>query len=208
MAYPVAMRGVDEESGEYLGPSRKQNRREALEVLALAEALVGLPDGRLAKLPVPDSLMPHIAETRRITSHIARKRQMAFLAKQMRREDEATLEALRDALDAGGEAARIDTARLHRAEQWRLRLLDEGDTALAALLDEYPNADRQKLRQLVRNALAERAKNKPPAAFRELFRELRDVFAGAASAAADDNDDDAAYDSVDVDETGDGTRQA
>ena len=118
------MRGVDEESGEYLGPSRKQNRREALQVLALAEALVGLPDGRLAKLPVPDSLMPHIADTRRITSHIARKRQMAFLAKQMRREDEATLEALRDALDAGGEAARIDTARLHRAEQWRLRLLD------------------------------------------------------------------------------------
>lgn len=202
------MRGVDEESGEYLGPSRKQNRREALEVLALAEALVGLPDGRLAKLPVPDSLMPHIADTRRITSHIARKRQMAFLAKQMRREDEATLEALRDALDAGGEAARIDTARLHRAEQWRLRLLDEGDTALTALLAEYPNADRQKLRQLVRNALAERAKNKPPAAFRELFRELRDVFAGAASAAADDNDDDAAYDSVDDDETGDGTRQA
>ncbi len=200
------MRGVDEESGEYLGPSRKQNRREALEVLALAEALVGLPDGRLAKLPVPDSLMPHIADTRRITSHIARKRQMAFLAKQMRREDEATLEALRDALDAGGEAARIDTARLHRAEQWRLRLLDEGDTALAALLDEYPNADRQKLRQLVRNALAERAKNKPPAAFRELFRELRDVFAGAASAA--DDSDDAAYDSFDDDENEDGTRQA
>lgn len=201
------MRGVDEESGEYLGPSRKQNRREALEVLALAEALVGLPDGRLAKLPVPDSLMPHIADTRRITSHIARKRQMAFLAKQMRREDEATLEALRDALDAGGEAARIDTARLHRAEQWRLRLLDEGDTALAALLDEYPNADRQKLRQLVRNALAERAKSKPPAAFRELFRELRDVFAGAASAATDDSDD-AAYDSFDDDENEDGTRQA
>ena len=206
MAYPVAMRGVDEESGEYLGPSRKQNRREALEVLALAEALVGLPDGRLAKLPVPDSLMPHIADTRRITSHIARKRQMAFLAKQMRREDEATLEALRDALDAGGEAARIDTARLHRAEQWRLRLLDEGDTALAALLDEYPHADRQRLRQLVRNALAERAKNKPPAAFRELFRELRDVFAGAASAA--DDSDDAAYDSFDDDENEDGTRQA
>ena len=200
------MRGVDEESGEYLGPSRKQNRREALEVLALAEALVGLPDGRLAKLPVPDSLMPHIADTRRITSHIARKRQMAFLAKQMRREDDDTLQALRDALDAGGEAARIDTARLHRAEQWRLRLLDDGDTALAALLDEYPHADRQRLRQLVRNALAERAKNKPPAAFRELFRELRDVFAGAASAA--DDSDDAAYDSFDDDENEDGTRQA
>ncbi|KLJ01687.1 hypothetical protein WQ56_05280 [Luteimonas sp. FCS-9] len=171
------MRGIDEDSGEYLGPSRKQQRREALEVLALAEALVALPEGRLAKLPVPDTLLPHIAETRRITSHIARKRQMAFLAKQMRREEDETLEAIRDALDAGGEAARIETAMLHRAEAWRTRLLDEGDAALAELLETYPQADRQRLRQLVRNALAERARNKPPAAFRELFRLLRDTVA-------------------------------
>lgn len=177
MAYPVAMRGIDEDSGEYLSPSRKQQRREALEVLSLAEALVALPEGRLAKLPVPDALLPHIAETRRITSHIARKRQMAFLAKQMRREEDETLEAIRDALDAGGEASRIETAMLHRAESWRTRLLDEGDAALAELLEAYPQADRQRLRQLVRNALAERAKNKPPAAFRELFRLLRDTVA-------------------------------
>lgn len=203
MAYPVAMRGVDEESGEYLGPSRKQNRREALEVLALAEALVGLPDGRLAKLPVPDTLIPHIADTRRITSHIARKRQMAFLAKQMRRESDDTLHALRDALDVGGEAARVDTARLHRAEQWRARLLEEGDSALASLLDAYPHADRQRLRQLVRNTLAERARNKPPASFRELFRELRDMLASAAgedAVAEDDRDDHA---DVDADDSSD-----
>ena len=37
MTYPVAMRGINEDSGEYLGPSRKQNRREALEVLSLAD---------------------------------------------------------------------------------------------------------------------------------------------------------------------------
>ncbi|MCD9028101.1 DUF615 domain-containing protein [Luteimonas sp. BDR2-5] len=173
------MRGVDEDTGEYLGPSRTQQRREALEVLALSEQLAALPEGQLAKLPVPDQLLPHIAEARRITSHIARKRQLAFLAKQMRREDDETLHAIRDALDAGGESARLDTARLHRAEQWRTRLLDEGDTALAELLDTYPHADRQRLRQLVRNTLAERAKNKPPANFRELFRELRGVLAHA-----------------------------
>ncbi len=191
------MRGVDDESGEYLGPSRKQNRREALEVLALAEAIVALPDGRLARLPVPDTLMPHILDTRRITSHIARKRQMAFLAKQMRREDEATLEAMRDALDAGGEAARVETALLHRAETWRTRLLDDGDAALAELLDAYPHADRQRLRQLVRNALAEKARGKPPAAFRDLFRELRGVFAAATVADAVTDADDTADETPD-----------
>ena len=185
MTYPVAMRGIDEDSGEYLSPSRKQNRRDALEVLSLADALVALSDNQLGKLPVPDTLLPHIADARRITSHIARKRQLAFLAKQMRRESDETLEAIRDAMDAGGSAARFETAMLHRAETWRTRLLDDGDAALAELLDAYPDADRQRLRQLVRNTLAERAKNKPPAAFRELFRELRGVFAAAALVAGE-----------------------
>jgi ribosome-associated protein len=171
------MRGTDEESGEYLGPSRSQQRREALDVLELAGTLSDLAPGALAKLPVPDHLLPHIAEARRITSHIAHKRQLAFLAKQMRREDDAVLDAIRDALDAGGEAARLETALLHRAERWRERLLDEGDAALAELLAEHPQADRQQLRQLVRNALEERKRDKPPRAFRELFRLLRDVLA-------------------------------
>ena len=85
------------------------------------------------------------------------------------------LDAIRDALDAGGEAARKDTALLHRAEAAREQLLDGGDEALTMFLDAHPGADRQRLRQLVRNALDERAKDKPPRAYRELFREVRDV---------------------------------
>ena len=169
------MRGIDEETGEYLGPSRSQRRREALEVRELGEQLVALSPAQLAKLPIPDDLMPHILETRRIDSRIARKRQLLFLAKQMRREDVGTLEAIRDALDSGGEAARQETALLHRLETWRERLLEHGDEALAALLEEHPHADRQQIRQLVRNVHAERKKGRPHHAFRELFRVLRDT---------------------------------
>lgn len=171
------MRGRDEDTGEFLAPSRSQQRREALDVLVLAQRLAALDPGTLAKLPIPEHLQAHITDTRRVTSHIARKRQMAFLAKQMRREDDAALDAIRDALDAGGEAARRDTALLHRAEAWRDRLLDDGDGALAELLDEYPHADRQRLRQLARNAVDERSRNKPPHSQRELFRELRELLA-------------------------------
>lgn len=168
------MRGKDEDTGDFLGPSRSAQRREALDVLELAKQLVELDPGRLAKLPLGEHLLPHIAQARRISSHIARKREIAFLAKQLRREDDEALDALRDALDVDGEAARLDTARLHRAEAWRERLVgDDADAALSALLDEYPGADRQRLRQLVRNALAERKAAKPPRAFRELYREVR-----------------------------------
>ncbi|WP_407351938.1 ribosome biogenesis factor YjgA [Luteimonas sp. R10] len=169
------MRGIDEDSGEYLGPSRSQQRRDALEVLALGERLVALSPAQLRQLPIPDPLLPHILDAQRIGSHIARKRQLAFLAKQMRREDEDTLHAIRDALDAGGESARQETALLHRAEAWRDRLLAEGDAALAELLSEHPSADRQHVRQLVRNALEERRLDKPPRAYRELFRLLRET---------------------------------
>ncbi|MGJ4804899.1 ribosome biogenesis factor YjgA [Luteimonas sp. SDU82] len=188
------MRGKDEETGDFLSPSRSQQRREALDVLALAGTLAELEPGRLAKLPLPEHLLPHVAEARRISSHIARKRQLAFLAKQMRREDDEVLDAIRDALDAGGEAARQETALLHRAERWRERLLDEGDAALGELLAEFPQADRQKLRQLVRNALDERARNKPPRAFRDLFREIRDLLTIAGGEASGDGDGAAAED--------------
>jgi len=174
------MRGRDDETGEFLGPSRSQNRREALEVLALGEKLVSLSDAQLAKLPVPESLLPHIRECRRITAQIAHKRQLQYLAKQMRREDDEVLEAIRDALDEKGEAARREVAAMHRVEAWREKLLAEGDAALAQLLDEYPHADRQSLRQLVRNTLEERKRNKPPRAFRELYRELRELLLGGS----------------------------
>src|SRR5690606_6972761 len=94
MDYPVAMRGRDEETGQFLSPSRSEQRRAALDVLALGERLAALTPTQLAKLPVPESLLPHIAETRRITAHVARKRQVAFLAKQMRREDDEVLDAI------------------------------------------------------------------------------------------------------------------
>ncbi|WP_159016198.1 ribosome biogenesis factor YjgA [Cognatiluteimonas profundi] len=181
------MRGRDEDTGDFLGPSRSEQRRAALDVLALGQQLAALSAAQLAKLPIPDDLMPHIVDTQRITSHVAHKRQLAFLAKQMRREDDATLDAIRDALDAGGEAGRRETALLHRLEGWRDRLLADGDAALSDLLVEFPDADRQHLRQLARNAIEERNRNKPPHASRELFRALRELLVEPS----DNIDDDA-----------------
>ena len=174
------MRGRDEDSGDFHGPSRSEQRRTALDVLELGERLASLAPAQLAKLPVPDALLPHIAETRRMASHGARKRQLGFLAKQMRREDPEALDAIRDALEAGGEATRRETALLHRAEVARDQLLEGGDEALSAFLDAHPGADRQRLRQLLRSAADERARDKPPRAYRELFRELRELMAADA----------------------------
>jgi len=165
----------DDETGQYPPPSRSEQRRQALDVLALAGQLLELDTGRLAQLPLPEEVRAQIAHGQRISSHIARKRQLAFIAKTMRREEDDVLAAIRDALDASGETARQENARLHRIEHWRERLMAEGDTALGELLAQYPEADRQHLRHLARQALLERRENKPPRAFRALFQSLREV---------------------------------
>ena len=198
MDYPVAMRGRDEDTGEFLSPSRSQNRRDALDVLALGETLTALSAAQLARLPIPEELLPHIRETQRMTSHGARKRQHAFLAKQMRRQDDEVLDAIRDALDAHSEGSKRQVADMHRAEEWRVRLIEGGDEAMSAFIGAHPDADRQRLRQLVRNAKDEATRNKPPRAFRELFREIRNAFEGGSAAPHDFDADIADDDSSDA----------
>ena len=193
------MRGRDEETGEFFSPSRSAQRRAALDVLELCEQLVAMSAAQLGKLPIPEHVLPHIRDAQRITSHIARKRQIAFLAKQVRKLDEEAIDAIRDALSKDGEAARRETAAMHRLEALRDALLGEdGDAAMTDLLAAHPGADRQQLRQLVRNALDERKRNKPPRAYRELYRLLRELHAQDAADAGD------THDAFDEDGEGDG----
>jgi ribosome-associated protein len=164
-------------------PSRSQRRRDALAVFELAERLVALTEAQLGQLPLDEDLLTEIEKAQRISQQIARKRQIQYLAKMMRRHEDE-LPALRAQLDHDRQLARRDTAELHRLEEWRDRLIDDGDEALTELLQQFPSADRQHLRQLARQARAERNENRPPHAFRELFRELRTLFENGDDAGA------------------------
>jgi len=161
---------------ENLPPSRSQQRREALEIFALAETLAAQSDAQLSRVPLDEEILAEVQRTRAITSHIARKRATQFLAKQLRKLDETDLEPIRAALAQDRTKAHHEAAVLHRLETWRDRLIGEGDAALDELLVLHPAADRQQLRQLARNARAERDREKPLHAYRELFRALRELF--------------------------------
>lgn len=159
-----------------LAPSRSQLRRDALDVLVLAERLLELPAAAREKLALGDAVLREVEVALSIHAHVARKRQIQFLAKQLRR-DEDSLAKVRSAVDANADARRREAAGLHRIERWRDRLVAEGDAAISDLLVEFPDAglDRQQLRTLARQAAAEHAKGKPPAAARQLFRLLREA---------------------------------
>lgn len=167
------MREAQEPDDESLPPSRSQLRRDALEIFKLAEALVAFGEAQLERMPLDDEVRNEVLRTRAIGSNIARKRQTQYLAKQLRSLSDEELEPIRRALSRDKQQSHRDAAVIHRIEAWRERLIDEGDDALGELLSLHPTADRQHLRQLARNALAERKAGKPPHAYRELFRALR-----------------------------------
>ena len=175
---------TDDPEHDY-GPTRTQQRRDALAVLALANQLVELPPSKLAKLDLPEDVQREIAQTRRITAHIAHKRQLAFLAKVMRRHDPEVFDGVRAALGVNRERQRQETAAMHRLEAMRDRLLADADAAISELITQHPNIDRQHLRSLVRQAKIEHEGNKPPRAYREIFQLLKQL----AEEGADESDE-------------------
>jgi ribosome-associated protein len=154
--------------------SKTQQKRAMLELQALGVALVALPQARLSAMQLPAALAAAIAEARRMTRHEAKRRQLQYIGKLMRSIDAAPIREQLAALR--GESAQA-AAQHRRLEDWRSRLLADDD-ALTAFAEEFPRADLQALRAAIRNARKEQAASKPPRAYRELFRLVREAAAG------------------------------
>ncbi len=156
-----------------LPPSKTRRKAEMHALQALGETLVELEPARFSTLAtdvgLPERLVDAIVAARGITAWGGRKRQLQYVGKLMREVDIAPLEA-RLNLWAQGHA--IDTARQHAIERWRDRLLAEPD-ALDALAARCPTLDRTRFRSLIAKTKVERERGAPPAAYRELFRELK-----------------------------------
>ena len=146
--------------------SKTRRKNEMLELQALGAALVELSDPLLAQFALEPALREAVAEAKRINSHGAKKRQLQYIGRLMREVDAEPIRARLAAL-AGGSAQA--TAHHRRLEAWRARLLAD-DAALTEFAAAHPGADLQELRALIRNARKEAKEQKPPRAYRELFR--------------------------------------
>lgn len=155
-------------------PSKSQLKREMHALQALGETLIAMKPAERARFPLSDDMLRAIEETSRIRSHEGRRRHMQYVGKLIRKEDLTAIQGVFDAIKQ--EKEQRDHA-FHRLEKWRDRLVDEGDDAVDLFMADYPNADRQALRQLVRNARKEREQGKPPTSSRKLFKHLRDTLA-------------------------------
>jgi len=190
--------GHDEEVDFIEPPSKSSLKREMHALQDLGEQLVALSPERLKKVPLPDSLYEAIRAAQGFKME-ARRRQMQYIGKLMRKIDPAPIQAQLD-IFSGNSAAEV--AKMHRLERLREQLLED-DKVLGTIAETWPEADLQYLRTLRRNALKEREAGKPPKSFREIFRVLRELQEAQDAAAEAQAGDAEGTDEHDDDDSGD-----
>jgi len=146
------------------------------ELQALGVALAALPESQLKEMHLGEDLLEALLEAKRIKSHEAKRRQMQYIGRLMRDVDPAPIRSR--LAEVEGHSAQA-AARHRRLEAWRERLLAD-DAALTEFAAAFPAADLQALRTAIRNARKEQKEGKPPRAYRELFRILKDIESSTA----------------------------
>ncbi|AOF83110.1 hypothetical protein BSY238_1504 [Methyloversatilis sp. RAC08] len=167
----ISTHDIPDDEPQYDGPSKSQKKRDSHALQDIGEQLVALSDTQLKRIDLPDNLRRAIEETRRTRSREGLRRQMQYVGKVMRNIDTAPLIEALDAIR--GVSARA-VAREQMLERMRERLIAD-EQVLGDIAAQWPDADLTQLRTLRRNALRETELDKPPRAFREIFRVLRQL---------------------------------
>lgn len=160
-----------EEEEEIIWVSRTEMKNDMEALQKLGEELVGLKPSVLEKFPLPENLRIAITDAQRFKNE-AKRRQLQYIGKMMRTIEPEPIQA---ALDKYRNKHSQATAELHKLEQLRDRIVEQGDSVIAEVMDKYPQADRQRLRQLYLQANREKKNNKPPKAYREIFQMLKEL---------------------------------
>ncbi len=162
-----------EEEGEEK-KSKSAMKREMLRLQSYGAKLVELSPDQLGKLELPEELREAVLSAQRISKskHGAKKRQVHHIGAMLR---EINAEPIISILDNTEEVKRDDARHFRQIELWRERLIDGEERAFEEIVERHPEVDRQRLRQLVRNAQKEKREAKPPKSARTLFRLLTDL---------------------------------
>lgn len=155
--------------------SKTEKKREAESLQILGEKLVKLSAEQIRDFDLPDEIYDAVKFAKTIKQRIALRRQLQYIGTLMRKIDPAPIEEAIENIELGNYKKAME---FKETERWRDELIAGKTALIEEILGLYPNADRQKLSQLVRAARKESELNKPPKSFRSLFRYLKQIRSG------------------------------
>ncbi|TMN93974.1 hypothetical protein CWB72_00390 [Pseudoalteromonas phenolica] len=159
---------------EIIYVSKSELKRDAQQYQKLAIDLAAMSNKQREKLPLSDDLVEAMVVADKIRAKSeAYRRHINYISKTLRSTDnvediEAAIELM---LNKNNQADVL----LNKIETIRTELIANGDSQINELLVQYPELERQKLRQLVRQAAKEAKAEKPAKGYKELFQYLKDI---------------------------------
>jgi ribosome-associated protein len=159
---------------EIIYVSKSELKRDAQQYQQLAIDLAAMSNKQRERLPLSDDLVEAMVVADKIRAKSeAYRRHINYISKTLRTTDnvadiEAAIELM---LNKNNQADVL----LNKIETTRTNLINSGDSLINELLEEFPALERQKLRQLVRQAAKEAKAEKPAKGYKDLFQYLKEV---------------------------------
>jgi len=160
---------------DFLPPSRSQLKRDSAALQKMGEELAALPPSVWQKFSISDDMRAALEEYAKIKSHEAKRRHLQYIGRLMRAEDAPQIERGLAELKAGHAQ---QTAGFHMLENLRDRILDNDDSAwqeVRELLAGLESDEREKQIKRLEACIKAVQERKDKAAFRTLFRSLKDL---------------------------------
>jgi ribosome-associated protein len=174
------MRGYDdfdehEEDVEYYAvrPNKTQIKKEITVLFDMGETMSTLSPAQLQSLELPENIHKAVSDVSGMPLTGARKRLLKYIAGQLHKID---VDPIREKLAHIQNRSAHSVREHHIIEQWRDKLIKQGNEALTELFDEQPAADLQHIRQLLRNIKKETESGSPPRSSRLLYQHLKALF--------------------------------
>lgn len=152
--------------------SKSDLKKEQRELQEFATELCKLSKSQRQKLTASDELHDAFKLADKISNKPdALRRHLQFMAKLLKDEELDTLRLEHRKIISPGQE---NDAQMRKLESIRTTLIESGDDAINDLITQAPGLERQKLRQLVRQAKKEVSNEKPGKSYKELFQYIKD----------------------------------
>ena len=152
--------------------SKTQVKQEMADLRKLGEDILQLPEPIYQTLTLNDEIDEAIKTAKKISSFIAKKRQIQFIGKLLRKTDTADIE---QKINSYKQGRKNIAKQFQQIEAIRDKLLSGDTEQLTQFFSQYPQCDKQQIRQLIRNAQKEQKLAKPPTNKRKLFQVIQSI---------------------------------
>lgn len=152
--------------------SKTEIKKEMHQLQDFGQQLIEMSKHQRSRLPLTDDLKDAMIVADKIRNkNEALRRHIRHIAKIL---VETDLAPIYQAIDVMANKHQQETAKFNRLENLRDELIEQGNEAIEALLAEFEQMERQKLKQLVRHAAKEKKAEKLGKHYRNLFAYIKE----------------------------------